>query len=482
MRLLLGSLAVAALAAAVACATNPVTGQKELSLVSESQEIAMGQDGAKAARAEIGLYPDTALQRLVAGIGARLAAGSERPQLPWSFQVVDDAVVNAFAFPGGPIFVTRGLLAHVNSEAELAAVIGHEVGHVTARHTASAVTRGQLAQIGLGIGMVLSEQVRQYGGAASSALGVLLLKYGRDAELQADELGFRYALKDGYDVREAARTFETFERMSAGGEDRLPQWLSTHPDPGNRVQRTEARVAALPPGALAGSRVNRDGYLRLVDGLVFGEDPRQGFFQGAVFLHPELRFRLDFPEGWKARNGLSAVTAMSPQQDAQLQLTLAGTTEPSQALRAFLGQQGVSELAGATGTGRVNGLPAASAAFAAQTEQGTLGGMVMFVSHGGNTYQVVGLTAGQLAAARPVFERTFRSFAPVTDARVLGVQPARIDIVRLPRAMSFAEFLRQYPSSVSEAQVALINHAAPEDRFAAGHLLKRVTGGLGAAR
>src|SRR3977135_1400826 len=148
------------------CAVNPATGSRQLMLVSESQEIAMGRDYDKQVAASIGLYPDTALQRWIQQFGARLAATSERPNLPWTFHVVDDPVVNAFALPGGFIYVTRGILAHLNSEAELAGVVGHEIGHVTARHSASQMTKQQLAQVGLAVGAIASPEFGRYSGLA----------------------------------------------------------------------------------------------------------------------------------------------------------------------------------------------------------------------------------------------------------------------------------------------------------------------------
>src|SRR5882672_5741619 len=234
-------------AVALGCAVNPATGSRQLMLVSESQEISMGRDYDKEVVASIGLYPDSALQAWIQQFGARLAATSERPNLPWSFRVVDDPVVNAFALPGGFIYVTRGILAHLNSEAELAGVVGHEIGHVTARHSASQMTKQQLAQVGLAVGAIASPEVGRYTGLASQALGVLFLKYSRDNERQADDLGLRYMRRVNYDPREMPHVFEMLARVSqAQGGGRVPEWLATHPDPENRRGRIEQEIAALP--------------------------------------------------------------------------------------------------------------------------------------------------------------------------------------------------------------------------------------------
>ena len=203
-----------ALIAVGGCATNPVTGKRELALISEQQEVQIGKQAAEEATQQMGLVHDAALQQYVSSIGMVLAKHSERPELPWEFHVIDDPTPNAFALPGGPVFVTRGLVTLMNSEAQLATVVGHEIGHVTARHSVNQMSKQQLAQLGLGLGAVLVPGGDQLAGLASEGLGLLFLKYGRDDERQADELGFRYALNDGYDVREMGKVFLSLERSS----------------------------------------------------------------------------------------------------------------------------------------------------------------------------------------------------------------------------------------------------------------------------
>src|SRR2546422_2039162 len=230
------------------CAVNPATGSRQLMLISESQEIAMGRDYDKQVAASIGLDPDSGLQRYIQQFGAPLAATSERPNLPWSFRVVDDPVVNAFALPGGYIYVARGILAPLNSEAELAGVVGHEIGHVTARHSVSQMSKQQLAQIGLAVGTIASPEFERFAGLASAGLGVLFLKYSRDAERQADDLGLRYMRRVNYDPREMPHVFELLTRVSqAQGGGRVPEWLAPHPQPQKRRGGSQQEIAAPPP-------------------------------------------------------------------------------------------------------------------------------------------------------------------------------------------------------------------------------------------
>jgi predicted Zn-dependent protease len=261
------------------CATNPVTGNRELVLLSESQEISMGQEAAQEVETSLGLVDDADMQAYVRRVGSRLAAKSERPNLPWRFGVVDDAVPNAFALPGGPIYITRGLMNLMDSEAELATVLGHEIGHITARHSVSQMSKSQLAQLGLGLGMILAPQLQNLGGALSSGMQLLFLKYSRDHERQADDLGFKYALNESYDVREMDDVFAALSRVGdVESKSSLPSWLATHPGPEERIQRINEKVAAL-PAPPANSVVNRTEYLNQIDGLVYGDNPRQGFFR-----------------------------------------------------------------------------------------------------------------------------------------------------------------------------------------------------------
>jgi predicted Zn-dependent protease len=459
-----------------ACATNPATGRRQLSLVSEAQEIQMGREADQQVTASIGLYPEASLQSYVQRVGAGLAASSERPTLQWTFRVVDDPTVNAFALPGGYIYVTRGLLAHLGSEAELASVLGHEIGHVTARHSVSQMSKAQLLNMGLIVGMILRPQLQNFGGLAAAGLELLFLKYSRNDESQADELGLRYLTRAGYDPRPMTQVFRTLERVgTVEGEGRIPTWLSTHPDPGDRGRRITTAIAALPAGQ-AGGRVERDAYLQRIDGIVFGEDPREGYFKGNTFYHPGMRFRVEFPAEWKPSNQKQAVGAMSPGQDAVVVITLANRESPQAAYQEFFSQPGIQR--GQPWQGNINGLTAYSNAFAAQTDQGVLEGLAAFVQHEGKVFQILGYApSSRWPRYEPTITSSVGSFAPLTDRRFLSVQPKHLDLVTLPQAMTIEEFARRYPSTVSVQVLAIINEVEPGQRMEAGGKVKRVVGG-----
>jgi predicted Zn-dependent protease len=453
-----------------ACATNPATGKKQLMLVSEEQEIAMGREADGEVGGAYGLYPDQELQAYVERLGKGLAARSERPELPWSFRVVDDPVVNAFALPGGFIYVTRGILAHFESEAQLAAVLGHEIGHVTARHSADQMSRQQVAMLGLGVGMILQPELQRFAGAAQAGLGLMFLKFGRDHEREADSLGLRYMLAGGYAPGEMSGVFRMLDRAGSGGE-RLPDWLSTHPSPQDRLQRIEAAIPSPPPQGT----VNRDSYLQRLDGLVFGENPREGFFRGREFLHPELRFHFVFPPGFKLQNRRDAVVGVSPRQDAAIAVTLAPGESPGVAARDFMSQQGVSS----SGARRANlrGFDAVEVPFEAGDESGSVRGSAVFVADQGRVYRLLGYSvAGSWSEYAREVEDSLGSYRRLADRGALEAQPARLALVRPGSDMTVPEFAQRYPGATVET-LALINQVAPDGTLRRGQLAKRVVAG-----
>ncbi|MGH7534887.1 MAG: M48 family metalloprotease, partial [Gemmatimonadales bacterium] len=255
--------------------------------------------------------------------------------------------------------------------------------------------------------------------------------------------------------------------------------LSTHPNPENRVERTQARLAAL-NRTLDNTVTDREEYLGHLRGMTYGEDPRQGYFEGTRFYHPQLRFQLDFPEGWKTQNTPQAVVGVSQQQDAIVQLGLAGQTPPRQAAQQFLAQEGVR--GGDASTASVNGNPAASSYFQAQTQQGNIEGLVSFISYGGTTYGILAYTgAGKLGSYDNAFRRAVNSFRELRDQTALSVQPARVELVKLSRETTLEQFNRQYPSTITVEELAIINEVeGPGSALPAGRTVKRVVGGRSA--
>ena len=473
--LVIGSTLLTSALLTTGCAVNPATGQRQFMLISESEEIEMGREADGPITESLGLYESEALQATVRDLGNEMASGSERPALPWSFKLVDDPMVNAFALPGGFIFITRGIMAALNSEAELAGVIGHEIGHVTARHSASQMSSQQLQQIGLGVGSILSSDVASVAGVLSVGLGLLNMRYSRGDESQSDELGVRYMSRAGYDPNALVGVFQTLA-LAGGGGGSVPEWASTHPDPVNREEDIRDIIAASGQDFSEYTR-RGDEYLRSLDGMTFGQDPREGFFEEETFFHPEMAFALDFPQGWTTVNQKSQVGAVAADETALVVLTVeAGETDAERALSTFLRQDDVRGIDSRRVS--VNGRTGWEASFNADGEGGELQGAVLFVEHGGSLFRLLGYaSASQWGSRRSTVLQSIESFRPVSDPDILGVEPARIEIVRLPSRMTLQQFIDQYPSTVDDEQIAMINRRALDESVAGGTLLKRVLGG-----
>jgi predicted Zn-dependent protease len=466
-------LTIAALACA--CATNPATGRRELSLVSEKQEIELGRGAAEEVRGTIGLYEDDSLAAYVNAAGQRLAAVAERPKLQWTFAVADDASVNAFALPGGYVYLTRGLLAHLDSEAEMAAVLGHEIAHVTARHSVSQISKAQLASFGLGLGMILKPELRNYGQLGQAGLSLLMLKYGRDDENEADELGLRYMSRAGYPTDAMPEVLQMLGRVSGNEKGgRVPTWLSTHPNPDSRLARVRKEIdeGSLASGA-RGER--RETYLRRLDGLVYGSDPREGFTRGRRFHHPAMAFQIDFPDGFEISNTKQAVGAISARRDAIVVLTLSGRSSADSAAREFFAQSGIQE--GRESRASLRGADALVREFAATSGDLTVRGLAAFVEHDRHVFQILAYTPSALWASYDgALEGSLESFRRLTDRRLLAVEPMRVRLVAAPRSMTLAELAGREGVSISPRELALLNGVDEDEPLRSGRLVKIVVG------
>jgi predicted Zn-dependent protease len=468
-------LAAASVALYTGCMTVGATGEQHLNLISEQQEIQMGREADGQIVATMGLYPDEALQGYVKTLGERIAATTERPNLPWTFRVVDDEVVNAFALPGGFIYVTRGILSTLNNEAQLAGVLGHEIGHVTAMHSVIRISETQLAQLGLGVAGAVAPGLQNYMGLAGAGLQLMFLKFSRDDEMQADELGVRYMAGIHENPQELISVMQTLEQVSElSGGKAVPEWSSTHPTPANREQRLAEQIKSLGVGEQSYEPVDRDGYLQRLAGMVYGPDPREGYSRDSTFYHPEMRFLFIFPGGWKIINQKTAVIGLSPKQDAAVQISLSREKSLDAAARGLFDQDGVSS--SEVHRAKVNGLSTWTGAFTARTAQGDLDGQATFIEYGGRIYQLIGYSA-QTNWPRYSAQilQALSSFAELTDPQALSVKPMRLRIERVRQSMTLREFQRRSPSAISIEELALINQVEPDTVLQPGQLVKRVT-------
>jgi predicted Zn-dependent protease len=464
------------LVAALSCAVNPVTGKKEFMLYSENQEIEMGKQTDTEVAAQYGVYDDAALSSYVGKVGLALAAKSQRPSLPWRFTVLDSPVVNAFAVPGGSVYVTRGILAMMSSEAEMAAVLGHEIGHVNARHSMSQMSKAQVAQIGLIAGSVISKKFAQYAGLASAGLQVLFLKYSRDNENQADALGVDYSRAGGYNPADMAVTFTALQRMGdLSGGSSLPGFLSTHPLTADRIQHVQAM---LKPEDQTLAR-KPEAYLRTVENVVYGEDPRQGYVENSVFYHPVLRFQFAVPAGWKVNNTPGSVTLVSADENGGVIMQGGKSTDTAEeyAKKAAvtITQSGGKLLNENSLT--INGLACFEQAYTiTQEDSSTIRMRLSCVKKGDYVYAFQAMSAtDSYSKYESSFKGVVSSFRDLTDASKINRSPKRLTLVKANGSETVQAILKR--AGVPEKswpQFAIMNGLELTAVPASGKLIKAI--------
>ncbi len=496
-RLLAASLLAATLLAA--CGTqvvNPVTGQTERTAMDEASEMTEGAKAHQDVLKEYGAVDDAKLQAYVGGLGQRLAAQSHRPNLPWTFTVLDSPEINAFALPGGYVYVTRGIMAYLESEAELAGVMGHEIGHVTARHAAQRATRQQNAGIGVIAATVLGA-VLEVGGlsgatsiaskASQSAAAGYVASYSRDQESQADELGAEYLARNRYDpknmvdVIQVLKSQEQFAIDSAKAEGKQApaksSWLSTHPANDKRLADIRA-YAARYQGQTGYDDDGRDRYLKAIAGMTFGDSAQQGFVRGRNFYHPTLGFALTAPQGWRVENGTDALAVVDDANDAALIVRVvpkkAGGTH-EEIIKNVL-----KPVDGRTEKRTIHGLAATHFNGTVRSDLGQARPVTVTLvsAPDGTTYWLhhAAKDAAARQRAEPGLAEAESSFRAMTAADRAAAKPWTVRTVAYPRG-GFAELAKSspLPPARAEAQLRLMNGVYGGDgEPAAGQLVKTV--------
>jgi predicted Zn-dependent protease len=399
-------------------------------LMSESEEIALGKQADAEIRQQMGLYQDQGLQQYVNQVGQRLAKTSHRPNLPWSFAVVDQQAVNAFALPGGYIYLTRGILPFLRDEAEMAAVLGHEVGHVDARHSASAYSKQVLAGGGLAITGILFPETQPLQGLAGVGLSLMFLRHSREAELESDQLGVDYVARNGWDPAGMPGLLTTLQRLDqASGNTRgVPNWALTHPLPGDRVAQIQDAVAAV---RSASKQVRNEAeFERHLDGLVYGDSREQGLVRGSDFLHPVLRFAVRFPQGWDVMNSPQQVLARRDENANAvmvLQLSPNATGSVENTARQSMARAGFQLVNG--DAGRINGLDAFVGVYqGANQETASMAVQAAHIRAGSNTYVLAGIaTTSAFSGMRSTFQNAIETFRPLSAAEAERLQPDRVE-------------------------------------------------------
>ncbi|HEV8079652.1 MAG TPA: M48 family metalloprotease [Chitinophagaceae bacterium] len=461
------------------CARNPVTGKSQVVLMSEAQEIAIGREADPQIIAQFGLYENKALQDFIMQKGKQLAAISHRPNINYEFKILDSEILNAFATPGGYVYFTRGIMANFNNEAQFAGVLGHETGHITARHSVSQQRNAQLGQFGIILGSVVSPAFGRFAETASQGLGLLFLKFGRDAEKQADELGVEYSSKLGYDAKEMADFFITLERKGEGtGAAELPEFLSTHPNPGNRnITVTKLAQEWKQKLNLTNAIVNRNSYLQRIEGLIYGEDPKQGFLENSVFYHPQLKFQFPVPQGWNYQNTPQRVQLAPKDGRALMMMTLAPGNNLQEAANTFLQQNNLQLLD--SKQQNVNGLPAialvAGPAQQQQQQQQPIRILAYLIQHANAIYLLLGVSSiNDFNQFVPYFTNTMEGFRQLTDQSKLNKKADRIRIKTINSNITLEQALRNYSVRDNKTlqELAILNGMRLTDRITPGTMIK----------
>jgi predicted Zn-dependent protease len=459
-----------------ACVVNPVTGKKQIVLISEEQEIAMGKEADPEIVAEYGLYKNDVLQNFITLKGKEMAAISHRPNLDYEFKILDSEVLNAFAVPGGYVYFTRGIMAHFNNEAEFAGVLGHEIGHITARHSVSQQTKSVLGEVGLIGSMILVPEVAEFAETLSEGMGLLFLKFGRDAERQSDQLGVEYSSKIGYDAKEMASFFNTLDRKSRGTEDEeLPNFLSTHPNPGSRNNSVmNLSVEWKKKLNLSNPSINRESYLRKIEGLIYGEDPKQGFLENNVFYHPELRFQFPVPQGWHYQNTPQTVQLESKDGKALIMMTPASGNSLKAAADKVIADNDFKVLE--RNQANVNGLNTITMIADVKTEQqsSTVRTLNYLIQFNNSIYWLLGVSSVKdFNSYSTQFLETMKNFKELKDASKLNKKPERIRIKEVNQSGTLKQALIYYkvPEKRLE-ELSILNGMQINDKVQKGSLIK----------
>jgi len=427
-----------------------------------SQESKLGDEEAKRVEQTMGLVRDAELEAYVSAIGSKLTAVSDRPEGPWKFMIVDMPEPNAFALPGGYVYVTRGLLSLVNSEDELAGVVGHEIAHVTARHASKRIGAAVLmapVTIATGIaGLAVSIVSPTLGGVVAGTGqavtgGLVIAPFSREQEYAADEIGQELAAKAGYDPIGIASFLQTLDRdvKLAAGEERSFHFMDSHPMTPDRITDTKARAKKLTRAPGQPVARNHSAFLARIEGIVTGDDPAHGLFDENKFVHPELDLALEFPVGWKTVNTAEAVGAASPGEDALVAMRIAaldsGLDETVNQIQAEQKDITFERF-------EIRGLPAARTSMTSrgQTVEVTL------IEYRDNVYAIVGQSTEEAAPGyAKTFSATVYSFRALRQSERNAIRESRLRVRKARAGDTPTAFAKRAGSTWDGDKLAVAN-------------------------
>ena len=467
---------------------SPVTGTKRAYAYSWQQEVELGKDVDSEIVSQFGLYDDPEVSEYFSEISAVILENSHmrREDTPekfrnteFTFRVLDSPVVNAFALPGGFVYVTRGLMAHLNNEAQLAVVIGHEIGHVAARHASQRGLQQAIGQAVVVGGAIIGQEFLGVSGESilnlsSQAAQLIFLSYSRDHERESDRLGVEYAAMTGYDAAEGADFFTSLKRLSEKSGGGVPNLLSSHPDPGEREETIPEKAEEWRQKGYEQSILNKEEYMQLLDGMVFGENPRDGFERDGRFFHPNMEFQFPVPSGWNLINQPSQVVMVSPEEKGVSIFRIDGEAETArESVQNFLSNNEI-ETDSQRSTQSSGRYDAYEADFTVQQESQTLGVHLYAVEYQGTVYTFLSYSAeSDFSEYLPIFKDTATNFDRLTDQSILNIDPVTIRVTRTSGEEVFSRLLPdELPMDIDEEEVAILNQVNLGDVIPAGTLIK----------
>ncbi len=466
---------------------SPITGTKRAYAYSWNQEVQIGQEVDREIVAEFGIYENEGVGDYFNRISHEILENSHmrRPETAerfreteFTFRVLDSPVVNAFALPGGYVYVTRGLMAHMNNEAQLAVVIGHEIGHVAARHASQRGLQHAIGQVVVIGGAIIGQELFGLPGEgilnlSSTAAQLLFLSYSRNHERESDRLGVEYAAKTGYVAAEGAAFFTSLKRISERSGQAIPNLLSTHPDPGERERNIPRKAEEWRQQGYEQTIFNTDEYMQLLHGMTYGENPRQGFREDGRYYHPDLEFYFPIPENWQLINQPTQVVLLSPNNEAVSILRIdSQSTSARESVQQFLSNNNIdTEDQRSAQSGN---LTAYEANFSIQNEGETLGVNVYAVEYGDRVYRYINYTSeNRFNNFKPRFDEITGGFAQLNDERILNINPVTLRVTQVESNTRFRDLLpSSLPMNIDAEEIAIVNQVHMDDMIEAGTYIK----------
>lgn len=467
---------------------SPVTGSKRAYGYSWEKEVQIGKEADQQIQQQYGVYDDEELLNYVENVGQEVLSASHMRredtdpkyrETEFYFRVLNSPVVNAFALPGGYVYVTRGLLAHLENEAQLAVVLGHEIAHVAARHASQRAFEQQMGQLALIGGAVAGEELLGVPGQSVLQLGsqaaqLLFLSYSRDDERESDNLGVEYAAMKNYEAADGAGFFSALERISDQSGQGIPTWQSSHPDPSERAKRIPELAEQWREKGYEQNIEHTDEYMSNIDGLIYGNNPREGFAENGSFYHPDLKFQFSYPSDWQLINQPSLVAVVNESEDAVSIMQIdSEASSPEASVANYVTQEGFTvESRNET---QNNGLQGYEAIASATADDGTEYRFYVYaVTYGDNIYRFTSYSlAEKFPNYRSAFEETSNSFASLTDQEILDIQPVKLQTVKTERSGAFSSFLpNDLPMDIKAEDIAILNQVELDESIDNGTWIK----------